>query len=223
MDAQAPQSISSPRTVYVTLGGLPLFIQLKWPFRPSTAGSDFHVLHADIELADGRGLHAPVSVNLTRTVEEVLASLERVHTEAPVINALRKEVDSRQLEFLKSGKLVPVNFNSRLYDFKRGRWAFGKAGDEQISELLARKAYWSVKAGITDDLWIGDPVEAMYVDSTPENLVALAKKLASNNLVHLQGDRIRPTEALMGQSAKFENDTRDALQALEQKHAFERG
>ena len=223
MDRQTQQGVPSPRVIYVTLAWLTLFIHLKWPFRPSTAGSDFQVLHADIELADGRGLHASVSVNLTRTVMEVLPSLERVHTEAPVINALRKEVDNRQLEFLKSGKLVPVNFNSRLYDFKRNRWAFGKVSDEQITELLARKAYWSAKAGITDDLWIGDPVEAMYVDSTPESLVALAKRLAANNLQHVEEDRNRPTEALMAQSAKFESDMRDAFEVLEQKHAFERG
>jgi len=119
--------------------------------------------------------------------------------------------------------MVPVNFNSRLYDFKRQRWAFGQATDEQITEMLARKAYWSSRYGIAAALWIGDPVEVMYVDSTPENLVALAKKLAAKNLLSLDEDRARPTQALMAQSSKFEADMQAALQALEQKHSFERG
>ena len=39
-----------------------------------------------------------------------MPSMEAKDAEGPVINSLRKEVDRRQLEFVKSGKLVPVNF-----------------------------------------------------------------------------------------------------------------
>jgi len=38
---------SSPRT-YVTLNGLPLQIELKWPFHKSGSGADFFVLHGDV-------------------------------------------------------------------------------------------------------------------------------------------------------------------------------
>jgi hypothetical protein len=102
----------------------------------STSGADFWVLHGDIRLENSDGLHAPVAVNLSATVREVVASLEPKDAEAPVINALRKEVDRRQIEFVKSGKLVPVAFSSRHYDFKRGKWVFGKAGDEVIADFF---------------------------------------------------------------------------------------
>src|SRR5579864_3058894 len=108
------------RKIYVTLTGLPLSFELQWPFHPSTSGADFWVLHGDIQLETSERLHAAVAVNLSATVREVLPSLEEKDTEGPVINALRKEVDKRQLEFLKSGKMVPVHFSSRHYDFKRG-------------------------------------------------------------------------------------------------------
>src|SRR5579863_8198069 len=104
-------SESNSRTVYVSLSGLPLSFGLKWPFHQSTSGADFLVLHGDIRLEGSEGLHAPVAVNLSVTVREVLPSLEPKDTEAPVINALRKEVDRRQIEFLKSGKLLPVPFS----------------------------------------------------------------------------------------------------------------
>jgi len=47
-------------------------------------------------------------------VREVMASLEPKDAEAPVINALRKEVDKRQVEFLKSGKLSRWRFQPAL-------------------------------------------------------------------------------------------------------------
>jgi hypothetical protein len=123
----------------VTMTGLPLTIALEWPFHRSTSGADFWVLHGDIRLENTDGLHAPVAVNLSAVVREVVASLEPKDVEAPVINALRKEVDQRQLEFVKSGKLKPVAFSSRHYDVKRGKWVFGKATDEAIAEFLERK------------------------------------------------------------------------------------
>src|SRR6266849_4315197 len=105
------------KKIWVTLTGLPLSIELQWPFHRSSSGADFWVLHGDVRLEGSEGLHAPVAVNLSATVREVLPSLESGDAEAPVINALRKEVDRRQIEFVKSGKLVPVQFSSRHYDF----------------------------------------------------------------------------------------------------------
>ena len=133
------------KKMWVTLTGLPLTIELEWPFHRSTSGADFWVLHGDVRLENSEGLHAPVAVNLSATVREVLPSLEPKDAEAPVINALRKEVDRRQIEFVKSGKLKPVPFSSRHYDFKRQKWVFGKAADDVIATFLERKVYWEMK------------------------------------------------------------------------------
>src|SRR5439155_721828 len=62
--------------VYATLTGLPLSFDLRWPFHKSTSGADFWVLHADIRLENSVGLHAPVAVNLSATVREVMPTLE---------------------------------------------------------------------------------------------------------------------------------------------------
>src|SRR6202046_2767937 len=89
------------KKIWVTLTGLPLTVRLDWPFHQSTSGADFWVLAGDLQLGGSEGLHAPVAVNLSQTVKEVMPSLEPRDTEAPVVNALRKEVDRRQIEFLK--------------------------------------------------------------------------------------------------------------------------
>src|SRR6266481_9580574 len=161
------------KTIYVTRTGLPLSFKFEWPFRHATSGADFDVLHAVITLENSGGLRALVAVNLSVTLREVLPSLEAKDTEGPIINALRKDVDRKQIEFVKSGKLVPLPFSSRHYDFKRGQWVFGKASDEDIARLIERKVYWQTQlAG--GDVWLGDPTEALYVQSTTDHLVEVA-------------------------------------------------
>ena len=210
------------KKVYVSLSGLPLSFHLQWPFHKSTSGADFWVLHADIALENSEGLHAPVSVNLSATVREVIPSLDATDVEAPVINALRKEVDRRQIEFLKSGKRVPVQFSSRYYDFKRNKWVFGKARDEDMAWLIARKVYWQTKVA-AGPVWVGDPTEALYVETTASHMLGLAQKLRDQELMTLEGEWASANASLMAQAEKFEADMRAAMSELEQKHAFERG
>ena len=210
------------KKVYVCLSGLPLSFHLEWPFRKSTSGADFWVLHADIALENGQGLHAPVSVNLSATVYEVMPSLEPKDIEAPVINALRKEVDRKQIEFLKSGKRVPVQFSSRYYEFKRNKWVFGKATDEAMALLIARKVYWQTKVA-GGPVWVGDPTEALFVETSAQHWLEVAKKLRSQELMTLEGEWASANASLMAQAEKFEADMRAAVSELEQKHAFERG
>ena len=210
--------------IWVTMRGLALTIRLEWPFHQSTSGADFWVLHGDIRLEGSGGLHAPVAVNLSQTVREVMPSLEPKDVEAPVINALRKEVDRRQIEFLKSGKLLPVPFSSRHYDFKRQQWIFGKASDDAMAEFIERKVYWETTLAKSERVWIGDPAEAQYLQTTPAHLIEVAARLvAAQGLLRIEGEWAVPTQGLMGQAQRFEDVRREAVEELEKKHAYERG
>jgi hypothetical protein len=182
------------------------------------------VLHGDIRLEGSDGLHAPVAVNLSQTVKEVMPSLEPKDAETPVINALRKEVDRRQIEFLKSGKLLPVPFSSRHYDFKRQQWIFGKATDDATAEFIERKVFWQTKLVGEPRVWIGDPAEAQYVQTTPVHLIEIAARLvAAQGLIRIEGEYAEATPGLMNQAERFENTRQAAIEELEKKHAFERG
>jgi len=258
---------AAEKKIWVTLSGLPLRFRLEWPFHPSTSGADFWVLHGDIALEGSDGLHAPVAVNLSQTVREVMPSMEPRDAQAPVINALRKEVDRRQIEFVKSGKLVPVAFSSRYYDFKRQQWVFGKASDDAIAEFVEKKVYWETKlAGKTAGsksipsrmepdpegaaaeskspllakkdtrngapsselgaarVWIADPAEAQYLQTTPAHLVEIAARLvAAQGLLRIAGELAEATQGLMLQADRFEGARRQAVEELEKKHSFERG
>jgi hypothetical protein len=215
---------SSAKKIWVTLTGLPLTVKLNWPFHQSTSGADFWVLHGDIGLEGSEGLHAPIAVNLSQTVKEVMPSLEPKDAEAPVINALRKEVDRRQIEFLRSGKLLPVPFSSRHYDFKRQQWVFGKATDDAMAEFIERKVFWHTKLIGEPRVWLADPAEAQYVQTTPAHLLEIAARLvAAQGLLRIEGDYAEATQGLMNQADRFEAARRAAVEELERKHAFERG
>ena len=213
---------SPEKKLYLTIDGLPLTIDLRWPFHKSTSGSDWWVLHGTIRVETTNGLHALVAVNLSATIKEVMPSLDPKDAESPVINALRKEVDRKQIEFMKSPKLLPVHFSSRHYDFRRNQWRFEKATDEQIAAFMERKIYWQTRL-IGGEVWTADATDSQYLDTTTQHLADMAAPLAARGLIKMERAYASATDKLMHQSARFEVDLQAALSALEKKHAFERG
>jgi hypothetical protein len=221
MTAEPSNGGSKPtEAVYVTLTGLPLRIELEWPFRRSGSGADFYVLHGDVHVESGEGLHCLVALQMTLTVKEVLPSLDLGDVEAPVVNILRKEVDRKQLEFSKSPKRVPVPFSARQYNFKRQQWDFAKASDEQVAELVRRKVYWNGKLGAAR-VWIADPTDAQYVSNPVARLLEAASRL--ERWLSLEGEYAAATPELLAEGPRIEADMRAAMDVLEKKHAFERG
>jgi hypothetical protein len=217
-----PTSTPVSKTIYVTRTGLPLSFKLEWPFRRATSGADFDVLHTVVTLENSDGLRALVAVNLSVTLREVLPSLEPKDTESPVINALRKEVDHKQIEFVKSGKLVPLPFSSRHYSLKLKQWVFGKASNDEIVAMIERKVYWQTRL-VGGEVWLGDPTEALYLDTTADHITDIAAGLAKPRLFTLAGRHATALPALMDQQERFESEMAAAVQQLEEKHAFERG
>ncbi len=216
------ESGSAEKKLYVSIDGLPLTFDLQWPFRKSTSGSDWWVLHGTVRVENTAGLHALVAVNLSATVKEVMPSLELKDAKAPVINALRKEIDRKQVEFLKSPKLLPIHFSSRHYDFRRNCWIFEKASDEQTAFFMERKLYWETRL-LGGEVWTADATDAQYLGTTTQHLADVAGGLARQGLIRMERAYATATETLMSQSARFEADLTNALAELEKKHAFERG
>jgi hypothetical protein len=217
-----PKQTLLSKTIYVTRTGLPLSFKLEWPFRRATSGADFDVLHTVITLENSDGLRALVAVNLSATLREVLPSLEPKDTEAPVINALRQEVDHKQTEFVRSGKLVPLPLSSRHYSFKLKQWIFGKATDEEIGSLIERKVYWQTRL-VGGDVWLGDATEALYLDTTTDHIAEIAAEIAQQGLFSIAQGHAAALPALTDQKDRFESEMAEALRQLEEKHAFERG
>jgi hypothetical protein len=125
------------------------------------------------------------------------------------------------LEFVKSGKLVPLQFSSRHYDFggtsgRSARRRMQRSGRFSSGRLLADQ----LRGG---EVWLGDATEAQYLQTTTDHLAEVANQMASAGLITLARRYATALPALMARGEEFEAAWRAAVEALEQKHAFERG
>ncbi len=214
---------------WLTRLGLPVSIELSWPFHPSTSGADFFVLHGDMkleaEVKDGTPLHALLSVHLSQTVKESLPSLEPQSCESLVVNSLRKEVDVKQLEFLKTSKRQPVPVSSRFFNFKTGKFAYDPYPENRLADFILKKVFWLAykPGGSAAAVWIADPYDAEYLRTTPEKLAQAAQSLANDGTIRLDGEFASAGERLVSQSAQLIEQMKQAYAAFEAKHEFERG
>jgi hypothetical protein len=206
----------------MTLCGLPVAIQMEWPFHAATAGSDFDVIHGRMTLA-GSELHAELSVQITQVIKEALPSLAREHAEAAVINAVRKDLDRKQLELVKSGKRQPVPVSSRHYDFKHNKLMFSKASDDDIAGFVRRKVYWLSKLAGGEEIRIAEPLDVLYLNTTSEHMLDLAKQqLMDPGLITMGKGWAAPTDKLKQFGPQLEHEMQESLHAHQEKHRFEK-
>ncbi|MCU1283852.1 MAG: hypothetical protein JWO13_202 [Acidobacteriales bacterium] len=206
---------------YVSFHGIPLSFELTFPFHPSTSGADYHVLHGLVTLQDGSGLHAPVAVHMSQTVKEALPGVDEAGALAATISAIRKSVDTKDIEFLKSDKRQPIPLSSRAFSIVTRRFTFQNPSDEQLADFLKRSIYWRTKLGEAS-INLADPVEALYLTRTTQELVEGGKKLAAQGLITITGDTAAATPELIKQGTAMESAMHAALEEINSKHAFER-
>jgi len=93
-----------------------------------------------------------------------------------------------------------------------------------MAEFIERKVFWQARLCGDSRVWIGDPAEAQYVQTTPAHLIEIAARLvAAQGLIRMEGEYAEGTPGLMNQTERFESQRRAAVEELEKKHAFERG
>ena len=76
----------------VTLHGMPVHIEVQWPFHPSGGGSDSYVVHGTLLLADGGPLRADLALNMSQTIREALPSVDGELAWWVAVNTARKEL-----------------------------------------------------------------------------------------------------------------------------------
>lgn len=204
----------------LTLHGLPLsFGKFEWPFHASTSGADTYIVHGEARLEDGNEsvLHAKVAASMTVTFAEVVAALEQPFAEGFIYNAIRKTFDQGQLELVKSGNRQPVPVTTRYYSSKQKKFIFNDTTEAQRQEFLAAKVFWlSGVLGGGEPVWLTDPRDAQYLNTTVEDLKKQAAAVAQEGIILLTPDTefATPSEALMGHREGYEQELAAALQFL---------
>jgi hypothetical protein len=187
---EAAKRLRNPRPeCYVTLHGLPLsFGRFGWPFHESTSGADTSLVHGEVRLEDGGEsvLHAKIAASMTVTFRDVVAAPEQPFAEGFVYNAVRKTMDQGQLELVKSGNRQPVPLTTRFYSPKHKTFSFNDTSEEQRKGFVTGKVYWlSGVLGADEPVWLLDPRDAQYLNTTVEELRKASAALAAERLLRL--------------------------------------
>ena len=215
---EAARRLENPRPdAYVTLAGLPVsFGGFGWPFHRSTSGADTYIVHGVVRLDDGSGspLHAKISASMTVTFAEIVAAPEQPYAESFIYNAIRKTLDQGQLELLKSGNRQPVPVTTRYYSRWQKKFFFADTTDESRMDFLTLKVYWlSGVLGGNQPVWISDPRDAQYLNTTAEELTRMAADLSRQGLLSLAGDTAKTTPTLLARGEQYHAKLADALAA----------
>ncbi|MDP9121264.1 MAG: hypothetical protein M3O15_07830, partial [Acidobacteriota bacterium] len=173
--AEAAKRLRTPRPdCYLSLLGIPLsFGRFAWPFHHSTSGADTSIVHGEIRLEDGGEslLHAKISASMTVTFQEVVGLPEQPFAEGFIYNAVRKTLDQGQIELVKSGNRQPVPVTTRYYSARQGKFIFNDTTTDQRKQFLAAKTFWlSGVLGAGQPIWLLDPRDAQYLDTTVDDL-----------------------------------------------------
>ena len=206
--------------LYVTLGGMPVsFADWKWPFHLSTSGADTYIVHGEARLEDGvtpaeTRLRAKISASMTVTFAEVVPAPEQPFAEGFIYNAVRKIMDQGQIELVKSGNRQPVPVTTRYYSAKQSRFVFNDTDERQRQDFVAAKVYWlSGVLGGGAPVWIADPRDAQYLNTTVAELVKSAQALAGEGVLQLQQDAefAAAKEPLMAHRGEYDRELAEAL------------
>ena len=204
---------------YLSLTGLPLsFSQFAWPFHHSTAGADTSLVHGQINLADGGDgiLHAKISASMTVTFREIVKAPEQPFAEGFIFNAVRKTMDQGQLELVKSGNRQPVPVTTRYYSMRTNKFSFNDTTEGERTRFLAAKTFWlSGVLGGGAPVWLLDPRDAQYLNTTLDELTKNAQALAAKGLIELAADGFaQPTASLMAREPEYRAEVAAALAAI---------
>lgn len=215
---ETAQRLRNPRPdVHLTLHGLPLsFGKFAWPFHSSTSGADTFIVHGNVRLEDGTGskLNAEISASMTQTFASVVVALEQPFAEGFIYNAVRKTLDQGQLELVASGNRQPVPVTTRYYSMKQQIFIFNDTTEKQRHDYLAAKVFWlSHILGDNAPIWLTDPRDAQYLNTTVADLKRTAADLVAEGLIILDpsNEWATATDTLRNQEPTYRAQVAEAL------------
>jgi hypothetical protein len=178
---------------YMTLSGIPIRFEIRFPFRRSVSGASVYSVWVVVRSGWDEVLESNFTVSITDTVAVNLASLESVITESLVVNSVRKYLDTKKVKFHREAAGVQdIVIGSSAFDWKPKKFTFHKCNEEQVEGFLIRKVYWLGFRRGTSANWvcISDPYDAEYLGTNRMRLQQVAAIAAANGYLHLDSSGI---------------------------------
>jgi hypothetical protein len=105
---------------------------------------------------------------------------------------------------------------TRYYSRWQKKFFFTDSDDESRRQFLSMKVFWlSGVLGNSQPVWIADPRDAQYLNTTPAELIRMAAALATAGMVTLSEEKdcefAAATPALLAREAEFRARLQDAF------------
>ncbi len=116
------------------------------------------------------------------------------------------------MEFLKSGNRQPVPVTTRFYSRWQKKFLFTETSDAERLDYLLRKVYWlSGVLGEGKPVWIADPRDAQYLNTSEAELLRIAGNEAGEGLMVLDGEFAAATPQLLARAPEYQATLEAAL------------
>jgi hypothetical protein len=101
---------------------------------------------------------------------------------------------------------------TRYYSRWQKKFLFTETDDAERLKYLLRKVYWlSGVLGAGKPVWISDPRDAQYLNTTEADFLRMAGNEAGEGLLALDGEFAAATPALMGRAPEYQTALEAAL------------
>jgi hypothetical protein len=198
---------------FLTLSGVPLALEIHWPFRPIQNEIDFFV-HVLCRVGSPWTHEANFTVKANELFLDI-PSLQPPVLEPFVVNGIRIHVDRGKVDFHHVGQ-----HPSTLQQIYLSQDIFGNRDtptDGQIQEFIKRKIYWLGfrESDETALIAVADPYDCSYLGRPAQRLKQLARVLSATHKITLDesGDYASPTNELLSQADAYEDELGEALKA----------
>jgi hypothetical protein len=113
---------------------------------------------------------------------------------------------------VKSGNRQPVPVTTRYYSRWQKKFTFTDTDDNERLRYLLSKVYWlSGVLGEGKPVWIADPRDAQYLNTTDQELTRMAVDLSKRGLLTLTDDYAAATPALLARAEEYNAKMHAAL------------
>lgn len=196
---------------FLTLSGVPLALEIHWPFRP-IQDEDSYFVHVLCRVGAPWTHEANFTIKANQ-LDLGIPSFQPPVLEPFVVNGIRIRADLGKVEFHRVGQhpstLQQIHLSQDLFKNREA------PTDAEIQEFMKRKIYWLGfrESDETALVAVADPYDCSYLGRQPQRLKQLARVLSATHKIALDesGDYASPTDELLSQADAYENELGEVL------------